>query len=393
MKKRLLPILLLTLLTSMSFAATYTLKVTVPAETKVCYVSGGFNTWSQPGTEMNKVSDSPKVFTVDVDVADTTGVKYKYCAGPAWDYQQTRSADFWMGDLTAEGDTVDAFQAYYDPAAQPVTVTIDVLVPVEVYELYITGNFNSWNPTANKMEKVDSTADGKEFALTIEVTDSNTLEYKFVAGPGWSYEQTSSTNYKYSVDGGTVVCDAFKAIYDPTKVGDITVNITVPEGTPDVYLIGDFSTPNWSLAGAIHATKNLDGTYTAVIPMVQTVQYKCWNYPDWPYEEAIDAAGTGLPSNRTATFETDPVVNITVAFWKQIHSSSGIKAIDASKYIVYSINRNILVEGVNETVKIYDLNGRMVESARLSGSFTSKQLNPGLYIILIDGYSKKVIVN
>lgn len=393
MKKRILPLLALILFTSMGFAATYTLKVTVPAATKVCYVTGDFSNWGQPGTEMTKVSDNPKVFTVDIDVADSAGIKYKYCAGPAWDYEQTQTADFRLGNLTAAGDTVDAFKAYFDPAAQPVNVTIDVLVPVEVYELYITGNFNGWNPTANKMDLVDSSINGKEFKLTFEVTDTTTLEYKFIAGPGWSYEQSNSANYVYKNDGGTVVCDGFKAIYDPSKVGDITVNITVPEGTPDVYLIGDFSNPNWSLDGAIHATKNADGTYTAVIPMVQTVQFKCWNYPDWVYEEAIDSLGTGLPNNRTASFETDPVLNITVAYWKQVHEGTvNIAKVNKNKFSAYSAFNHILVNGVTKSIVIYDINGRTIESARLKGSFTSRNLNSGVYIIIVDGHSQKVLV-
>jgi hypothetical protein len=388
MKKKILPLLMLFLLSSMSFAATYTLKVTVPAATIVCYASGDFNSWAQPGTLMTKVTDNPKVFTLDVELADTVGSRYKFCAGPSWNYEQSQSADFWLGKLTTNGDVVDAFKAYYDPAAQLQSVTIDVLVPAGVFDCYLTGNFNSWNPTANKMIFVDSTANGKEFKLTIEVTDSTLLEYKFIAGPGWAYEQTQSANYKFSVDGRTVVCDAFKALYDPSKVGDITIKITsVPAGTVDVYLIGSFN--NWTTTTAIKTTNNGDGTYTAVILQQQNIEYKCYNYPDWAYEEATDASGTNI-SNRKASFEVSPVVEITVAFWKKLHTNTQNATIN--KFNVRSINGHIQAQNISSDIVIYDLNGRTIESVRLKGSFTSKSLNQGLYIIRIDGQSQKVFV-
>ena len=96
MKKKLLPILLLILISGMSFAQIRTFKVTVPETTLFCYIAGDFNGWDPAANEMNKISDSPKVFTLDVDIPDSlvATTKYKYLSGPSWDYQQTRSADF-----------------------------------------------------------------------------------------------------------------------------------------------------------------------------------------------------------------------------------------------------------------------------------------------------------
>jgi hypothetical protein len=389
MKKKILPLLMLFLLSSLSFAATYTLKVTVPAATIVCYASGTFNNWIQPGTLMTKVTDDPKVFTLDIDVADSVGSQYKFCAGPSWDYQQTQAANFWLGNLTANGDVVTAFSGYYDPNAALQKVTIDVLVPAEVIECNLTGNFNAWDPTKNPMTKVDSTANGKEFKLEIEVADSNLLEYKFVAGPGWAYEQTNSTNFKYSTDGGVVVCDAFKAIFDPSKVGDITIVITsVPAGTTDVYLIGSFN--NWSLTtGVIKTTKNTDGTYSAVITQQQNIEYKCYNSPDWAYEEATDASGTNI-ANRKASYEQSPTVEITVAFWKKLKTN--INGTSISDFYIRSLNGRIQAQNINSRVEIYDLNGRTIESVRVRGTYNSKQLVPGLYIIRVDGKTQKVMV-
>jgi hypothetical protein len=259
MKKRLLPFLFLMLITSMSFAQTHTLKVIVPDETQTCYVAGSFNGWDPAADEMTKISDSPKTFSLDIEVAegDVASTEYKYLSGPAWKYEQTQAANFKLSEYTADGDTVDSFKVIYD-IGQESDVTINVLVPAELFVCYLTGSFNGWNSVSHPMTFVDSTANGKEFTLTIHSLDTTTLEFKFLSGPGWSYEQTQSTNWNYMTDGGTLVVDEFKAIYDPSKVGDVTINITVPEGTMEVWVVGSWN--SWSMGGAVQATKNLDGT-------------------------------------------------------------------------------------------------------------------------------------
>jgi hypothetical protein len=391
MKKRLLPVLLLILISGMSFAQTRTLKVTVPEATVVCYVAGDFNGWDPSADEMNKVSDSPKVFTLDIEVPDSlvASTKYKYCAGPSWDYQQTRSADFFLSGMDADGDTIEAFNAIYDPnISREGDVTIDVLVPAELFVCYITGNFNDWNSVSDQMTYVDSTANGKEFTYTVHSMDTTTLEFKFLAGPGWSYEQTQSSNYRYAVDGGVIVCDQFKAIFDPSKVGDVTINITVPEGTSEVWVVGSWN--SWSMDNAVQATKNLDGTYTAVITMVADFEYKIWCHNDWAYEEAKDAEGNSLDANRTASFETGPVFNITVAYWKLLWTS--VNKISTSHYRYYTQDGTIVVEGVHSAVSVYDLTGRMVQKTSLSGTFVSKNLKSGIYILRIDNEAHKIFV-
>jgi hypothetical protein len=273
MKKRILPVLMFLLITGMGFAQTHTMIVTVPDTTMACYVAGSFNGWNALKNPMTKISDAPKQFSMQFEMVDSLAkkVEYKFLSGPDWKYEQKKATNFIFGTDSATA-VVDTFKAIYNPA-QAKDVTINVLVPKEVVVLNITGNFNNWSPTETPMEKVDSTVNGKEFSVVVESLDTTTLEFKFIAGPGWPYEQTSSDNYKYMVDGGNVVCDAFKSIYDPTKVGDITINITVPEGTPAVWILGSYN--DWSLDGAIQATMNEDGTYTAIIPQVQNVEYKC----------------------------------------------------------------------------------------------------------------------
>jgi hypothetical protein len=388
MKKRLLPVLLLILATGVSVAQTHTLKVTVPDTVQVCFAAGSFNNWGTPSaaTKMTKISDSPKVFTLGITVAegDVATSEYKYYSGPDWIYEQTQAATFKLSELDADGDTVNTFKAIYNPNWES-DVTINVLVPVTVYQLNITGNFNGWDPTANPMTKVDSTVNGKEFSLTIHSLDTTTLAFKFVAGPGWAYEQVAG-DFIYMTVGSDVVCDAFKAIYDPTKVGDVTINITVPAGTVEVWVVGSYN--NWVMGTSIQATKNLDGTFTAVIQDVQNLEYKCCCHNNWAYEEATAEGGT--IANRVASFESGPEFNITVANWKLLFTS--VKELAPNNYRWYSQDGSIVVEGVNSGVTVFDLTGRIVERANLTGTFVSKSLKTGIYIVRIDNQAHKMFV-
>jgi hypothetical protein len=391
MKKRILPLIMFMLITSMGIAQKHTIMVTVPDTVQKCFVAGDFNNWNPLSDTMTRVSVSPKKYSFEFNMVDTSAVKvnYKFLSGPDWAYQQKRGENYVFGK-DSNTAVVDSFQAIYH-TNQAKNVTIDVLVPAAVYQCNLTGNFNGWDPIANPMTMVDSSANGKEYKLTIHTLDTITLNFKFVAGPGWPYQQTNSANFVYITDGGTVVCDEFQKIFNPHEVGTITINITVPAGTPDVYIIGSWGN-SWKLEEAIHATKNADGTYTAVVPDVADIDYKVYNFPDWSYEEAIDAQGNTVP-DRHASFVNGPTYNITVAFWKAVHAvPTGVKDPISDTYKMYTINGTIVVEGVTSEVSVFDINGRMMQSVRANGTFVSKSLQPGIYILRVDNKVQKVAV-
>lgn len=388
MKKRFLPFLTLLMLTGMSFAQSRTIQVTVADSVQVVYIAGTINNWSEPGTLMTRVTDT--TFTYDFESADTADIEFKFLTGPSWKYEQVQAANFRYS--TDSITRVDEFKAYYD-TTQADSVTIDVLVPVEVYELYLTGNFNGWDPGANQMEQIDSTADGKEFILTVYTMDTTTMEFKFIAGPGWAYEQKEAANYKY-MDGNIVVLnsvDDFKAIYNPNDAGDIILNITVPEGTPDVWIIGSF-TDNWNPDSALHATQVNDSVWTATVENQANIEYKVYNYPDWTYEEASDTTGTNV-SNRTASFLEGPSFDITVAFWKDVYETpTRVKDINDLVNRIYVTNSSIVVNEVAGKVTVFDIQGRIVQDIRIKGTFRSRALNTGVYIIRVDNQVTKVLV-
>jgi hypothetical protein len=391
MKKRILPFLMFMLLASMGFAQTHKLLVTVPDSVETIYVSGEFNNWkdpsSAPADSATLISNSPKVFSIEysfVGLVDT--LEYKFYSGPSWSYEQKDATNFIVMNDSATA-VVDTFKAVYQRKWES-DVTIDVLVPKEVYVLNLTGSFNNWNPTANPMEMIDSTANGKEFQVTIHVMDTVSLEYKFIAGPGWPYEQKDAANFKYTVTHGISTVDEFKKIFNPNELGDITVHIlSVPEGTTDVYIIGSWGN-SWKLEEAIKAVKNDDGSYTAVVTNVADIDFKVYNYPGWDYEEAVDDQGNSVADRHAST--ADSPVEITVAFWKALYIPTGVKDPISAAYKLYTVNSTIVVEGVTSNVSVYDINGRMMQSVRAKGTFISRSLQPGIYILRVDNLVQKI---
>ena len=373
---------------NLSFAdQTVTLRVQVPAATKVVYATGWFNDWTTYATPMTKVQDSPKIFEAEITVPDNvdTGYNFKFLAGPSWDYQQNDpSADFTYGAVGWQGAVVNSFAQYLTP----VNIQVNVKVPKTTHYCYITGNFVNWEEPKKEMTFVSEDADGKNYTYTVPNFDPPVLEFKFASGPKWKYEQTQSTNFSYSGNGGannevSVVCTGFKDIYE---LGDITVNITVPAGTDNVYLVGDFC--GWSMDEAITAVKNADGTFTAVINNVADVEYKCWNKKDWNYEEC-QADGSPLTGNREATYRVTPTVNITVERW---NLPTGIESVKFDHPITITDNK-ITVSGVQSLVNVYNMNGQVIQSFKGKGDFTSRVLPSGFYILQVDNSRVKVIVD
>jgi hypothetical protein len=358
--------------------------VTVPAGTNACFIAGNMNGWSQK--PMTKVDATH--YTINYPNAVATD-EYKYCSGPDWKYEECDAAGVKLAANRKyeAADVVANWLVVYDTANEK-DVTIEVLTPATTIECYIVGNFNGWaSPAADfKMTKGATTVDGIVWTKTIHTLDITTLEFKFAAGPAWDYEQkTPSANFKYATDGGTVIVTEFKAIFDPAKTGDIHITATVPAGTTVCWIQGSYL--GWDMTKAVKGTKNEDGTFSFTVPMVMSIEYRLYNLPDWSHPEADDAGKER--ANRLAAFPADANISITVVKWKL---TTAISIIKTAPNLIYTRNSSIVVEGVTSRVDVFDLSGRILQSNKLVGTFTSKSLNAGIYIVRVDGATKKVAV-
>lgn len=379
-------------------AAEVVFNVTVPSPTHQVWIVGNFQGWN-PAAMVQGVKVDDTHFTVTLDDATfAEGVtlatlEYKYSSGNgSWLYIE-KNAD--GSELAANRkysdsngtDVVQRWAAVFNPANFK-DVDIEVLTPPTTIECYIVGSFNNWaSPSADfKMTKGETTVDGVIFTITLKNVDTTAVEYKFSSGPAWDYEQADpAANFKYATDGGTVVVNAFKMVFDPSKTGDIHITATVPAGTDSVWIQG--SHLGWDATKFTKGTKNEDGTFSFTIPLVISVEYRLYNAPDWAHPE-VDETGKER-ANRKAVYPDDANINITVVNWMM---PTAITQFEEAKNLIYTRNSSIVVEDVTSKVDIYDAAGRALESKKLKGTFISKSLHSGIYIVLVDGATKKVAV-
>ena len=396
--------------TNTAKAADVVFNVVVPSPTYECWIVGSFNGWNNNLNKMTKVDDTHYTVTLD-DATFSSGVTtanmmYKYLSGGGdWAYVEvdpigngaTNPNDNNNRLVDQVPDTVKGWKGLYNPNVLPIpkTVTIDAFVPADVVQLYIVGTFNGWSlPTdSTKMTLVETTPEGKVFRVSFFCDDVNKLQYKFVAGPAWDYEQTASANYQYpDVTQNTAVeiVTGFKSIYDPAKVGNINITATVPAGTQRVWIMG--SHLGWNWANLQEGTKNADGTFSFVAQNVMSVSFRLYNWTEaWAFPEADDADATKERAARTAAYPADANLAITVSAWRNV-APNGLKGLDADKYSVYTNNNSIVVEGVTAKAELFDISGRNLQTVNGAGTYTSQSLNKGLYIIRIDGATMKVAV-
>jgi hypothetical protein len=102
--------------------------VEVPAGTHECYIAGDMNGWAL--TKMDPVDATH--FTLTIQWA-TNAHKYKYAAGPTWDYEEQKADGSSVSDRTYNAnDKVAKWKNVYNPSAT-------------VYDYYIVGTMNGWS--------------------------------------------------------------------------------------------------------------------------------------------------------------------------------------------------------------------------------------------------------
>ncbi len=374
--------------------------------TNQVWIVGNFNGWNNNDKQLTKVDDTHYTITMD-DATWATGVtpatiRYKYLSGGGdWAYVEKKDSAGVEQELTdrwytaGKNDTVARWALTWKNIQPiPMTVTISALVPAEVVQLYIVGSFNGWSlPTdSTNMTLAETTPDGKIFNVTFKSSDVNKLKYKFCAGPAWDYEQTAGDFIYPDVTQNTAqhTIAEFKKIFDPTKVGDITITATVPAGTQRAWIMG--SHLGWNWANLKEGVKNVDGTFTFVAKDVMSIEYRLYNWnTDWSHPEAKDGEPTVERPNRVANYPADANIAITVSAWRN-EAPNALIGLDADKYKVYTSHKSIVVEGVTSKAELFDISGRNIESKVMSGTFRSAALNAGLYIVKIDGQTQKVSV-
>ncbi len=175
-------------------------KVNVPEGTKECWVVGNFNNWNNAANKMNKIDD--RTYQLKLYNVSAQGLEYKYLSGPGdWVFVEKDANGNEIPDRTYQPyDTVARWNAVYDPgsAVPGKLITFEITVPFNVLQLNVAGSFNNWNPgdSTSYMSEIGQNTSGKIFRKTVWVNYPEGLEYKFCAGPDWTYVQVQENNYR-----------------------------------------------------------------------------------------------------------------------------------------------------------------------------------------------------
>jgi hypothetical protein len=361
-----------------------TIDVLTPAGTVQCYIVGTFNGWAGPTAPADSVKmknmgvnpDGTVIFEKTIYTADANKLAYHFCSGPDWAFEQKAPAGDYKYPEVAP--VVTEWKKLYDPSKVGI-IKMTVTPPAGTEEMWIQGSHLGW-----KMDAAKQGVKNTDGTFTFSNVGVQSMEYRFYNHPGWAYHEVDSTGAERKNRVADYPNDSvLKLTVINWKTTTLTYTVTVPKTTKFCYIVGGMN--GWNPSANL-MTKVDSIHYKIDFPLGKTLdEYKYVCGPDWKYEE-VDTAGVALKSNRTWKDGGD-----VVAKWKEIYSF--INEINTDKYTIYSSNHSLVVEGVNSQVEVIDISGRVIQNQKLTGKFVSKKLNSGLYILRIDGATKKMVVN
>gem|GEM_PF-890448 len=341
--------------------AGFTYNVTVPPGTAECKIEGAMNGWvSSPMTKIDATHYSityPSALATDDYVYRTVGDVKESVAADGLVKRDDRT------DWTAN----DVVLGWYN-----MMIKYNVTVPPGTTACSIETQMNEWATVPMKM--VDATH------YTLDMVN-DTLS------PGYYHIYRTVGDVKE-----TVAADGLVRRQDRTKwtANDVVLgwynmmlmyNVTVPVGTTACSIetqMNDWAIVPMTMVDATHyrlsmVNDTLSPGYYHIYRTVGNVK------------ETTDAAGLNRREDRTHWTPMDIVIG-----WYGLMTS--VKELTMDNHKIYTEYGSIVVEGVRSRIELFDMSGRAVQTQKLKGKFVSESLKSGLYIIRVDGVTKKVAV-
>ncbi|MDA0912801.1 MAG: T9SS type A sorting domain-containing protein [Bacteroidetes bacterium] len=443
---------------------TVRMRVDMSVETAVSpngvHIAGNFQGWDPAGTPMTDANGDgiwEAWVSFYADSIAEGNLVFKFINGNSWtnpnenltgedcaDDFGNRILEFTDLNMVLTGDEATGAAPCYNACGtcvSPTMVTFRVDMTtqetVSVNGVHIAGSFQGWSPSANPLS--DDDADGIwEATLAIAPGD---IQFKFINGNDWS------GNGDGNVDNELIVGDCaaegsdnraltvgtedivYEVCYNSCEAGcvenpdpaDVTFRVDMSEeevNANGVWVIGNFTTPNWQ-AGALQLTDDdADGVYevTVNISGSATILYKFVNGDPSTGDNGVDyieesgilldeegnelsnfeADGCGLPNgfgayNRIHERSGEPEILEAVCFNK---CSTCIVSVDEMSVNIFeaypnpfSDNLTLLLSSQDATeLVISDMKGRLVVQKVIPANtpvfnLNTTELSPGTYIV------------
>lgn len=241
-------------------------QVVVPQNTKECYIAGNFNSWSHvPITRVDST-----FYTYSLTGYHPSEVQYKYSSGPGWEFVEKGSTGDEIPNRNHSNlDIVASWVQTYNPDQK---LIFTVQVPEGTEHCYIAGSFNNWRP--QPMEKGDSSL----FRLTIKDLYDLNIQYKYLCGPEWHFNEVRA-DQSIRIDRIYTPRDhveAWQMIYTPGA--ETKFDVTVPSETFTCYIVSDYQFGTFNEMTRI-APDRYTFTYKDIAPS-DISGYKYFSGPD-----------------------------------------------------------------------------------------------------------------
>ena len=439
------------------------------------HIAGNFQGWDPAGTSLSDADEDgiwEAMVSFQADSIEEGQLVYKFINGNSWSNPNENLSgeacadDFGnrihpLSDLNMVlfGDSLTGAAPCFNncgTCVSPTNVTFRVDMntqeTVSVNGVHIAGSFQGWSPNANPLS--DDDGDGIwEAVLPVAAGD---IQFKFVNGNDWSGNgdgnvdnelvigdcaAEGSDNRLLSVGTEDLVyevcynsCDA-ECVENPDPA-DVTFRVDMSEeevNAGGVWVIGNFTDPNWQMGGLQLTDDDANGVYeaTATVSGASTILYKFVNGDPSMGDQGVDyleESGVQLDENNEeiATFETDGC-GLPNGFgaYNRIHERSGeaeileavcfnkcstcivnVHELDATLFEAYPnpFNQQLVLSfpsiSVNAQFVITDASGRIMEDFNVNAGQTAWTLNTsewsnGMYVLRCqsqDGFVAKALL-
>jgi hypothetical protein len=294
------------------------------------FISGNFNYWDPGDSRYMLKFNGDSTYTVQLPRGDGT----IFCKFTRGDWHTVEGDN--CGNVSSHrqirygnGDTVFARIASWGDLGpircDQVTFTLEK-IPANTpagAPVYLTGNFNRWNP-GDERYRLQRSKEGRYY-ITL-TGQSGLMEFKFTRGD-WSTDEVDT--YGNTISNRTFVFGKQDTVllelngwrdFKPTNPVMVTVVLEVPPNTPasdKIYLAGNFN--DWlPKDSGLVMNKLPDGRFTLNLPRkADYIEFK-FTRGDWSAVEA-DAAGNDI-ENRSFTYGRKDTLFLKVKSWRDIAS-------------------------------------------------------------------------